>query len=440
MPEGEPSVVVRTLECGMTLCVEPMPGVRTVAVNWLLPAGHATDPVNDMGCSAMLAELIQRGAGQLDSKQFSDALDRVGEQRAVSSGASHIVFSGLSLGDRLFSSLELVASMIRDPRMPEDALPAVQSLALQNLESLNDDPQHLVGLRLRHRHMPEPFNRTGFGEAGAIKAAMIEPLRDAWHARARPVGSIFAAAGAVDADELARELDRLLKGWRGTGLSPEPASTRIGGSRHDIDESNQTHVAMAFDAPTEGDPDAVTARLATDVLGSGTSSRLFVEVRERRGLCYSVAAGYAGGLHRGMVTVYAGSTPERAQATLDCILDITTKFEQGVTKDELRRAKTGLECRLIMAGESTTSRASGIAGDFHRLGRCRSLREIAAEVSSHSLERVNDFIARRMGAQWRSTMTLCSIGRQALDVKGAISSGPSEVIASRRGATCEAVV
>ena len=433
MPDVEPAIVVRTLECGMTLCVEPMPSVRTVAVNWLIPAGHATDAPTALGHSAMLAELIQRGAGQLDSKQLSDALDRVGEQRAVTSAASHIVFTGLSLGDRLADSLELVASMIRDPRMPEEALGAVQSLALQNLESLTDDPQHLVGIRLRSLHMPEPFNRTGYGEVASIRDAKIEELRDAWYARARPVGSIFAAAGAVNADELARDLDRLLKGWRGVGPNPVPVGARLGGMRHERDESNQTHVAMAFDAPTEGDPDTIRARLATDILGSGTSSRLFVEVRERRGLCYSIAAGYAGGLHRGMCTIYAGSTPERAQATLDCIMDVVSKFEHGVTADELRRAKTGLECRLIMAGESTGSRAGGIAGDFHRLGRCRSLQEIGAEVASQTLEGMNDFIARRMSAQWRSTMTLCSIGREPLDPKGAIQNGPTEIV-SLRGA------
>ncbi len=431
MSEAESSIVVRTLECGMTLCVEPMPSVRTVAVNWLIPAGHATDSPSGLGHSAMLAELIQRGAGDLDSRQLSDALDRVGEQRAVAAAASHIVFSGLSLGDRLSSSLGLVASMIREPRMPEDALAAVQSLALQNLESLTDDPQQLVGIRLRNRHMPEPFNRSGYGEVGAIRGATIAQLREAWQARARPVGSIFAAAGAVDPDALARDLDRLLKGWSGVGPTPTPIGERLGGMRHERDESNQTHMAMAFDAPTEVDPDTIRARLATDVLGSGTSSRLFLEVRERRGLCYSVAAGYAGGLHRGMCTIYAGSTPERAQATFDCIMDVVSKFASGMTGDELRRAKTGLECRLIMAGESTASRASGIAGDFHRLGRCRSLQEIGAEVASQTLEGMNDFIARRMSAQWRSTMTLCSVGREPLDAKGAVTSGPSEIASVR---------
>jgi predicted Zn-dependent peptidase len=180
---------------------------------------------------------------------------------------------------------------------------------------------------------------------------------------------------------------------------------------HEPDGSNQTHMTIGFQAPSERDASSLLCRLATSILGGETSSRLFTEVRERRGLCYAVNASYAGGRDRGMVAVYAGSTPERAQETLDTILHEITHLEAGVSVDEFRRAKIGLKSRLVMHGESTTARAAALASDWYRLGRCRSLAELVAEIDAVTHDGLNAWIARSMGAAWRNSMTVCTIGQ-----------------------------
>ncbi|MFM2165492.1 MAG: hypothetical protein RL325_1929, partial [Planctomycetota bacterium] len=149
----------------MPLLVEEMPGVRTAAVSWLLPAGNASDPEGEAGdgWSSLLAELAQRGAGSRDSRAYSDALDRAGVQRAVTPAAVHMVLSATLIGSRIGEALPLLADLVVRPHLPEPALEAVRSLAIQSLESLQDDPQHRVSLRLRERHLPPPFNRTGYG-------------------------------------------------------------------------------------------------------------------------------------------------------------------------------------------------------------------------------------------------------------------------------------
>jgi tRNA(adenine34) deaminase len=158
-----------------------MAGVRTAAVTWLAPAGNASDsdgPSGD-GWSSLLAELAQRGAGGRDSKTFSDAFDRAGVQRSVSAASVHLVASGVTIGSRLEEALGLFADLIVRPHLPEEALEPVRSLAIQSLESLQDDPQHRVSLRLRERHLPPPFNRSGYGVLEAFEAAEIGALRDA---------------------------------------------------------------------------------------------------------------------------------------------------------------------------------------------------------------------------------------------------------------------
>ncbi|MFM7133862.1 MAG: insulinase family protein, partial [Planctomycetota bacterium] len=149
-------IKVRILSCGMPLLVEEMRGVRSAAVSWLLPAGNATDADGEAGdgWSAMLAELAQRGAGTRDSRAYSDALDRAGVQRAVAPASVHIVISATTIGSRLGEALPLLADLVVRPRLPGEAMDAVRSLAIQSLESLQDDPQHRVALRLRERHLP----------------------------------------------------------------------------------------------------------------------------------------------------------------------------------------------------------------------------------------------------------------------------------------------
>ena len=404
------------LECGMPLLVEEMPGVRTAAISWLVPAGNSSDPEgeNGDGWSSLLAELAQRGAGGRDSRALSDALDRAGVQRSVNPASVHIVASGTTLGTLIDQALPLFADMIVRPHLPAEALDAVRSLAIQSLESLQDDPQHRVGLRLRELHLPPPFNRSGYGNRVAFERADIDSLRADWMRRVRPVGSILSIAGAVKADELALQLDGLLKGWHGQVSDVAPVGAAAGGALHEADESNQTHIAVGLHAPSEREPESLLCRLATNILGGETSSRLFAEVREKRGLCYSVNAGYAGGRDRGMVALYAGSTPERAQETLDTMMGELERFEHGVDSGEFRRAVVGMKSRLVMQGESTAARAAAIGSDWYRLGRCRSLGELSAEVDAVTLDGLNGWIARSMGAAWRERMTLCTVGRDAL--------------------------
>ncbi len=404
------------LRCGMPLLVERSDTAKSAALTWLLPVGNAADPEGPAGDgqAVLLSELILRGAGGRDSRGLSDVLDRLGVQRAASPGAVHLQLSATMLGKRVVDALPILVSIVRAPMLPEEHLDPVRSLCLQQLDGLDDDPQQLVMLRLRERHLPAPFNRTGYGDRAALEKATIGDLRKAWSTRCRPGGAILAIAGDVDADAVAAVLDRELNGWSGSTPDPKEYRAPIGGVTHEDSDSAQTHIAMGFRAPPEGDPLATPFRIATRILGGDTSCRLFNEVREKRGLCYSVGASYAGGRDRGMLSIYAGSTHERAQDTIDCIAREVERFEGGVDADEFHRAVVGYKSRLVMSGESTAARAASAAGDYYRLGRVRSLRELAEEVDAISLESLNRSIATLFNANWRATRSAATIGAKAM--------------------------
>ena len=399
-----------TLNNGLHLVMEPMASVASVAVNWLVPVGSAADPDHGVGCSTMLAELVFRGAGGMSSLEHSNALDRCGVQRGGRTLSHHLQIDATCLGERLAEALPLLASLITAPALDDDAVEPIRRLCLQTLDGLQDDPQHLVMLNLRERCLPAPFNRNGYGERAVIETVTGDILREHWKRRCVSRNAILAVAGAFDPDELAPLVEQTLDGF--AGEAPEPAVARepIGGAAHIRQDTSQTHIALAYNAPHEADEHSMFERLAISALGGSTSGRLFTEVRQRRSLCYSVGASYRAGRDRGHVSLYAGTTAERAQQTLDVCLAEIHRITEGITEGEFERAVTGLKSQLIMHGESTAARAGAIASDQFRLGRARTLKELTAAVDAVTLDQLNAYLARRA----IGPVTLASIGPDEL--------------------------
>lgn len=408
--------VVRTLRCGTPLIVEVMPAVRSAAITFLVPAGIATEPEDLSGLANVWAELLMRGSEELTSRQQADAFDRLGVQRDTGAGAYHVRVSATMLGERLIEALPLLVDMIRRPRMDGEGLEAARALALQSLASLRDDPQERAAIAAAMRHFPPPLNRHPRGTEAGLKAITRPRAVAEWQARARPLGTIIAVAGAFDPDAVERRLNDLLADWSGTGPDPRPVGQPPRTHAHETDQTSQVQIVALFDAPPERDPDRVLVRLAVAVL-SGMSGRLFVELRERRGLCYAVSAAYAGGRDVGSVQAYVGTTPPRAQESLNLLLEVLAHLGTpagAVSDDEFHRARIGLKSRLVFAGESTAARAAALAGDFHRLGRARALADLVAEVEQATLDRLNHYLRHRWG---RGDPTVQTLGPAPLAVE-----------------------
>lgn len=418
--DGNPAgISVRTLDCGLPLILEHMPGVRSVGVSWLLPAGSATDPADRQGLSALWSELIYRGAGDLDSRGQADAMDRLGLSRSSDVSTFHLRLGFTLLGDRLLDALPIITDLIRRPRMEDDSIEPARDLAIQSIESLADDPQERTMLTLKERHAPPPLNRSGLGTIEGLQAITRADLLEGWARQVRPMGSILSMAGDLTArggggDAIAGALNKLLAGWSGAAAAVAPGTTTTRGSYHHItDESAQVQIALMHEGPPEPSPDSRLERVIGSVLSGGMAARLFTEVREKRGLCYSVSESYAAERDYGRCVGYVGTTPERAQESLDVMmaeLDRINTPAGAITSEEFDRAMIGIRSGLIFSGESTGARAGALAGDQHRLGRPRSLQEILQHYATITLDEVNGYAARRSLGE----VTVVTLGKTAL--------------------------
>lgn len=395
---------------GLTLLVEPMTGVASAGLTLLLPAGVAAEPDDRVGTGAVLAEMLWRGAGERDAREHSDALDRLGVHRSSSVQTWHTRIGAATIGDRLHDALPLLIDAARRPTLDESAFEPSRQLALQSLAGLEDEPQQRVMVELKKAHQPTPLGRNSDGEVEALNALTLDEVRAYYASRFVPDGAILGVAGAVDFKAVRDSVGKLIDGWTGSASDPAVSDLPLRRYHHHEADSAQVHIAMGYDTVPEGDAETMTQRVAIAVLSGGMSGRLFTEVREERGLCYSVFASYAAQRGRGSVYAYAGTTPERAGETLDVLTGELVKLSDGVEADEFNRAMVGLKSRLVMQGESTSARAGAIAADQFLLGSPRTLEDLAAQIEAVTLDRVNAFVASHRP----EAFTTLTVGPQAL--------------------------
>jgi len=384
----------------MPLIAEVVPGVRSAALTWFLPIGSGHDTADREGLSTLLSELVFRGAGSMTSRQQADALDALGLSRGCDNGGHFLRLSASMVSDKMLPALSLLTDIVRHVRLDAEHLPPAKDLAQQALSGIQDDPQTQAGILLGERFNPLPLNRSGMGNAEGIAAVTRDDLVAAWARHVRPRGSILAVAGHVNPTEIAAHLNRLLQGWEGESplLSLTRNPQRDSYHHKQDDDASQVQIFLAHDAPAEIHADSIHERIVMAVLGGGSSARLFTEVREKRALCYSVHAGYAAEKSHGRVTGYVGTTPEKAQQSLDVMIEQLRKMQTEAgraTENEFSRAVVGFKTKLIFSGESTAARAASLATDYYRLGRARSLAEIAAQINAVSLPEINAYLGRR---------------------------------------------
>ena len=371
-----------------------MPGMQSAAMTLMLPAGSATDPDGQSGSATLLSDLVLRGAGSRGNRELTDHLDSLGLQRASSVGVHHTRFSVAAVGPRVLDGLATYGDIVRRPHMPLDGFESARDLGLQALAGIDDEPRQKLLIKLREQYLPWPYGRNNMGVAKELAELKLDDVKkdhaNRYHAR----GAILAIAGNVDVPAWKSAIE---KNFGDMAAGPEEKITTKappGNFLHEEQKSEQTHIGVAYASIPETDPDYYVARMAVEVLSGGMSGRLFTEVREKRGLCYSVSAGYSSLKDQGSIICYAGTSNERAQATLDCLIGELHRLTEGVTHAELERAKTGLKSATIMQGESTSSRCGSIAHDWWMRGRLRTLDEIKDAIDAVTVERVNAYLKK----------------------------------------------
>jgi predicted Zn-dependent peptidase len=404
-----------TFPNGLTLVAERMDWVESAAFTLLVPAGCQHDPAGRLGLASLTSEMVQRGCGERDSRQFLEDLERLGADTSSSVSTAHSSFGGAVLAEKLPEVLSLHADLILRPHLPADQITEARLVCLQDLKALDDDFAGQSMVELRRRHYADPYGRSHMGREETFSITSIDEVKAYFADCYRPGGAILGVAGNIDWRQLRDQVGEMFSAWQ-QGSPPEITERPPDRQGHHVEQvSSQTHIAVAYDSVPYSHDNYLLARGAVGVLSDGMSSRLFTEIRERRGLVYTVYASSSSLKDRGAVMAYAGTTTDRAQETLDVLLAELRRISQGIDDAELARLKTRIKSALIMQQESSRSRSSSLALDWYHLGRIRPLEELSGLIEGLTTSGVNAYLAEHPPADF----TIVTVGEKPLEVSSA---------------------
>jgi predicted Zn-dependent peptidase len=319
-------------------------------------------------------------------------------------------FSAAMPAESLEDAISLYAEIVRRPHLPQDQLDDARMMSLQELRAMEDEPTHRVMRRLRELHYGDRLGRSIYGSEQGLMAITQADIRDYYTSHYHAGGGILAVAGDVDINQVMSWARSAFGDWKTGDVDPLDPPKGQATYEHIELPSSQTHIGFAFQSIPYGHPDYFRMRAGVGILSDGMSSRLFDRVREQKGLCYTVTASCHSMKHTGGVFGYAGTTPERAQETLDVSLDEIEHLVDDLEPGELERWQVRIQSSLIMEQESSASRASSLAADHYQLGRPMTTEELEAAIEALTLDQIREYWTAHRPGQYR----IVTLGRDAL--------------------------
>lgn len=354
--------VLHTLPSGLRVAVAPMPGVETVSVGVWVDVGGRHERVHENGLAHMLEHMAFKGTARRSALRIAEEIEDVGGYLNAYTSREQTAYYARVMRDDTDLAIELIADILLQSTFPEDELAREREVVRQEIAQVNDTPDDLIFDHLQAAAYPDqPVGRSILGLPERVSTFARSDLQGFLGRGYGAERMVVAAAGAVDPDAFLKAIEKLFADvGTVTDDTPEPAVWQ-GGSIIDRRTLEQTHLALGFDGVTIHDPDFIAAQVVSNVLGGGMSSRLFQEVREKRGLAYSVFS-FAGAMaDGGMVGVYAASAPESVAELGPVLAGEIRRLVEDANEVETARARAQMKAGLVMSLESSSARLEQIA-------------------------------------------------------------------------------
>jgi predicted Zn-dependent peptidase len=404
---ASPTFPQHTLSNGLRIVAQPMGGVESLALGFCVATGARDERPDEAGISHFIDGLAYQGTALRDVRALTEAFEDLGARHDAGAGIELFWYTAQALGRHLEALVPLMAEVVRMPRFDPAEAEKVRDRQLQELAALEDEPmQKALEMLQRAYFAGHPYGNSVLGSVETVRALQPSDLRAFWTRTHLPNNVIIAAAGKMDFDTLVRAVEAACGDWQAGSLIPLPPPPEVVPRVEVLQrESNQQHIGIGVPAVPMGDPDYYAVALLATILGGTMNSRLFTEVREKRGLAYGVGASTSVLRDAGMIRIYAGTVPAKAHETVAVTLEELRKLEaDGVSEEELARAKTVLKSRVIMGGENTRVRRNVIGASLWYENKVRTLDQVRALIEAVTTGQIRE-VARRLSLSSRYTLT-----------------------------------
>ncbi len=381
------SVEVTKLPSGITIITDSMPHLQTVTLGVWVGAGSRDELPNEHGISHLLEHMAFKGTLRRTARQIAESIEAVGGDINAATSFETTGYFASVLKTDVPLALDVLSDILSRPKFDPAELKREQNVIVQEIGATEDAPDDIVFDYLQAISFPDqPMGRSILGTRDTVCAFKDVNLRHYLARNYRGPGMVISAAGAVDHGVMVSEIERLFGHFEGTAKIAPQAAKFGGGSKLETRDLEQVHIAFALEGLPQRDPGLYSLQVFTSILGGGMSSRLFQEVREKRGLCYTISSFHAPYTDTGMFGIYAGTDAHDVNELVKVAIDETARAAASITEAEVDKAKAQMKVGLLMALESSGARARQLANQIMIYGRPVPLAEIVAKVEAVTVD------------------------------------------------------
>ncbi len=406
---------IHRLDNGLRIVTEPMPGLASATVGVWVTAGGRHETEAENGIAHFLEHMAFKGTERRTALQIAEAIEDVGGYINAYTSREITAYYARVLKEDVGLAMDVIADILTHPTLDPHEIEVERGVILQEIGQTLDTPDDVIFDWLQEVSYPgQPIGRPILGPAERVTAFRREDLAGFVAKHYGPEQMIVSAAGAIDTDQVVRMAEDMLGDIpRRRAPKPEPAHFE-GGERRVVKNLEQAHFSIAFDAPSYRDKEIYTAQVFAGLLGGGMSSRLFQEVRERRGLCYTIFAQPGAYADSGSLLIYSGTAADQIAELSNVIIDELRRIPETLTRAEVDRARAQMKAGLLMGLESSSQRAERAARMLSIWDEVPTLETVIAKIDAVTFDRVRSFAEQ-----------LCARADLALALYGPVTDAPA---------------
>src|SRR5436190_6484734 len=404
------SVEVTRLPSGLTIVTDAMPHLETASLGVWVGAGSRDERPDEHGISHLLEHMAFKGTSRRTARQIAEEIEAVGGDLNAATSVETTAYYARTLAADVPLALDVLSDILSDPAFDPEELQREQGVIVQEIGAAEDAPDDVVFDKLQVTAFPDQsIGRSILGTRESVRSFDRRKLAAYLARNYRAPDMVVAAAGAVDHQAVVDEVESRFSKFSGPAAAAPESAQFVGGSSIETKDLEQVHVALAMPGVPQRDPTLFSLQVFTTILGGGMSSRLFQEVREIRGLCYSIYAFHAPYSDTGMFGLYAGTDANDVPELMRVVVDELTNAADTITEAEIGRAKAQMKAGLLMALESSSSRTEQLARQMFAWGRPIPLDELVTRIEAVTVESTRA-AGRALSARGRPAISVLGPG------------------------------
>lgn len=390
------SVEVSRLSNGLTVATETLPSIESVALGVWVKSGARNERDDEHGMAHLLEHMAFKGTSSRSAFDIASEIENVGGEINAATSVETTSFYARVLADDVPLAMDLLSDILTDSTFDPDELVREQNVILQEIGAAHDTPDDIVFDHFTETAFRnQTIGRSILGTADTVKSFTSSQLHAFMKRQYGADQMVVVAAGDVKHDVFVRDVEKRLGHFRPNSESVVPQHAQyIGGEFREHRDLQDAQIVLGFEGRAYHVRDFYASQVLSMILGGGMSSRLFQEVREKRGLCYSVYAFHWGFSDTGIFGVHAATGQGDIDKLISVIISELERAGQSIGEDELNRARAQYRAGLIMSAESASSRASQIARQLLLFGRPVPKEELVERLSALTVDRLTDLSSR----------------------------------------------